>query len=304
MVKSPKIAFSDKYLYKLPEGHRFPIDKYELVKEQLIYEGTITEENLFDPGLIEEEIILLTHTREYWNKLINLQLSYKEIRRIGLPVTEITIKRARNSVAGTVASADIALAEGVGMNIAGGTHHAYADHGEGFCALNDIAVASNFILHEKKAKKILIIDLDVHQGNGTAAIFKNEPRVFTFSVHGATNYPLKKEKSDLDIGIAAHTTDEAYLEVIYEHVPKVLEQVQPELIFYQSGVDILHSDKLGKLSISKEGCKKRDEWVMKSCLDSQIPLVITMGGGYTAKLSDLVEAHCNTFRTAIKLYCD
>lgn len=301
---TPRLAFSDKYLYKLPEGHRFPIDKYELVKEQLLYEGTITPDNLFDPGLIDEEIILLTHTREYWNKLLNLELSYKEVRKIGLPVTEVSVKRARNSVAGTVASADIALQGRVGMNLAGGTHHAYADHGEGFCALNDIAVASNYLLHTKKVSQVLIIDLDVHQGNGTAAIFQDEPRVFTFSVHGANNYPLNKEESDLDIAIPGGTTDNDYLNVIYDHVPKVIEKVQPDLVFYQSGVDILHSDKLGKLSITKQGCKARDELVITHCLSSNIPLVITMGGGYTTKLPDLVDAHCNTFRTAIHHYFD
>ncbi|MGK7389858.1 MAG: histone deacetylase family protein [Candidatus Cyclobacteriaceae bacterium M2_1C_046] len=303
-MTKPKLAFSDKYFYKLPEGHRFPIDKYELVKEQLIYEGTITPDNIFDPGLIDQDIILLTHTPEYWNKLKNLQLSYREIRKIGLPVTEISVKRARNSVAGTVASADIALEEGVGMNLAGGTHHAYADHGEGFCALNDIAIASNYLLHGKKVSQILVVDLDVHQGNGTAAIFKDEPRVFTFSAHGANNYPLNKEKSDLDIAIPAGTTDEIYLNILYDHVPKVIEKVQPDIIFYQSGVDILHSDKLGKLAITKNGCKARDELVISHCKSSQIPLVITMGGGYTARLADLVDAHCNTFRSAIHHYFD
>ena len=187
-MSRPRLAWSGKYLYKLPEGHRFPIDKYELVKDQLLHEGTIQYDNLFDPGLVEEEIILLTHTSEYWEKLKNLKLSPKEIRKIGLPVNKLTVNRARNSVAGTVEAAKDALVLGIGMNIAGGTHHAYADHGEGFCALNDIAVASNYLLHEGLCKQILIIDLDVHQGNGTAHIFRNESRVFTFSVHGSNNW--------------------------------------------------------------------------------------------------------------------
>lgn len=303
-MKIPKIAFTDKYFYSLPEGHRFPIDKYELVKEQLIHEGTIAADNLFEPGLITEEIVLLTHEKEYWDRLVNLQLSYKEVRKIGLPVTDISVKRSRSSVAGTVASADIALIEGIGMNLAGGTHHAYAGHGEGFCALNDIAVASNYLLHNKKVRQILIIDLDVHQGNGTASIFKDENAVFTFSIHGVNNYPLKKEKSDLDIALPGGTTDDIYLEVVNEHVPKVMEQVQPDVIFYQSGVDILHSDKLGKFHISRNGCKIRDEIVIRNCITRKIPLVITMGGGYAAKMPDLVEAHCNTFRTAIHHYFD
>lgn len=298
----PQLAWSDRYLYYLPEGHRFPITKYELVKQQLLHEGTIEEDHLYDAGLVEEEIILRTHTEDYWQRLKALELSRAEVRKIGLPITEISVNRARNSVAGTVTSAYNALRSGVGMNLAGGTHHAYADHGEGFCALNDIAIAANELLHEKIIKQVLIIDLDVHQGNGTATIFQDEPRVFTFSMHGEKNYPLKKEKSDLDIPLPQGTRDQEYLENVKSHVPRLLEEVRPDIVFYQSGVDILHNDKLGRLSVSKEGCKNRDELVIDYVQNADIPLVITMGGGYSDTLKDLVEAHCNTFRTAIDRY--
>jgi acetoin utilization deacetylase AcuC-like enzyme len=302
VVLEPKIAWSGRFLYTLPEGHRFPIGKYELVKDQLLHEGTITEDNLYDPGLVDEETILLTHTADYWQKLKNLSLTPKEIRKIGLPVTELVVNRARNSVAGTISSAEHALEHGIGMNLAGGTHHAYADHGEGFCILNDIAIANNYLLYNQKAEKILIIDLDVHQGNGTAHIFRNEDRVFTFSIHGENNYPLIKEKSDLDIGLPVGTEDDYYLEVIREYVPEIIKKVQPDIIFYQSGVDILKNDKLGKVNISLKGTLIRDKIVIQSCHEENIPLVITMGGGYTATLRELVEGHCNTFRTAIDVY--
>jgi acetoin utilization deacetylase AcuC-like enzyme len=301
-LHEPKIAWSDKYLYTLPEAHRFPIGKYELVKDQLLHEGTIMQEHLYDPGLVDEEIILLTHTAGYWQKLKNLNLTPKEIRRIGLPVTELTVNRARNSVAGTISSAENALAYGIGMNLAGGTHHAYAGHGEGFCILNDIAIAANYLLHQQKVKQILIIDLDVHQGNGTAYIFRNENQVFTFSIHGENNYPLIKEESDVDIGLAAGTTDVFYLETVSFRVPDIIQKVKPDIIFYQSGVDILDNDKLGKINITRKGALERDKIVINSCYKGDIPLVITMGGGYTASLKELVEAHCNTFRTAIEVY--
>lgn len=297
-----KLAFSDKYIYDLPEGHRFPIEKYVLVKEQLVYEGTIEERQLYDPGLATDDQILKIHSREYWQKLSTLSLDQKEIRKIGLPVTEISLMRARNSVAGTISAAKNALESGLGINLAGGTHHAYADHGEGFCVLNDIAIASKVMLDERLAGQILVVDLDVHQGNGTAKIFENEKRVFTFSIHGENNYPLKKEKSDLDIALPLQTNDEKYLKVLDEKLPELIDLTRPDIIFFQSGVDVLDTDKLGKLSLTKAGAKTRDEIVVKACKSHEIPLVITMGGGYSNRLADLLDAHCNTIRTALSAF--
>ncbi len=297
-----ELAFSDKYIYQLPDGHRFPIEKYELVKEQLVHEGTISRQQLFDPGLVSEEFILSIHSASYWGHLKNLTLPKNEVRKIGLPVTELSVKRARNSVAGTVESSKRALKSGLGINLSGGTHHAYSDHGEGFCVLNDLAIAAKYLLDHQNVNRILIVDLDVHQGNGTAKIFEKDPRVFTFSIHGVNNYPLNKEVSDLDIALPKGTTDETYLEVLSKNLNQLVERISPEFIFFQSGVDVMQGDRLGHLALSKAGVKQRDQLVIEKCERADIPLVITMGGGYSSKLADLIEAHCNTFRIAIDCY--
>lgn len=296
------LAFSDKYIYDLPTGHRFPIEKYELVKDQLVYEGTIDQEQLVDPGLVDEKMILEVHTSEYWNALKTLSLSPKLIRKIGLPVTELSVKRARNSVAGTVSAAQQALRLGVGLNLSGGTHHAYAGHGEGFCLLNDLAIAARYLQHSHSVSKIAIIDLDVHQGNGTAKIFENDISVFTFSIHGEGNYPIKKERSDLDISLPVGVQDQEYLENLTTGLNHIFEEVKPQVVFYQSGVDVMKNDRLGKMALSKLGVQERDKLVIQRCKTLEIPLVVTMGGGYSAKLPDLIDAHCNTFREAIKTY--
>lgn len=297
-----RFAFTDKYLYYLPEGHRFPIEKYELVKQQLVHEGTIEEAQVFDPGLVEEGHILAVHDASYWEALKTLSLDKKAVRKIGLPVTATSVNRARSSVAGTMAAAINALDAGAGANLAGGTHHAYRGHGEGFCALNDIAITARYMLDEHHIDQVLVIDLDVHQGNGTAHIFKDEPKVFTFSMHGAGNYPMHKEQSDLDVELPSGTGDEAYLEVLSHHLEVLFQTVQPSLVFYQSGVDVLASDRLGKLALTREGARERDKLVISHCHSGQIPLVVTMGGGYSQKLTDLIDAHCNTFRTLMTYY--
>ncbi len=286
----------------LPEGHRFPMLKYELVKEQLIREGTVDEANIYDPGLCSLEHVLSTHDPDYVRRFVGLQLSPQEIRRIGFPMTEKTVNRCFYSAEGTRRSALNALEYGIGLNIAGGTHHAYRDRGEGFCMLNDIAIAANFLLNHQLSKQILVVDLDVHQGNGTAKIFEDEPRVFTFSMHGADNYPLHKENSDLDIALKNGTEDEEYLKILVDVLPNLIQRVKPDFVFYQSGVDILATDKLGKLSISREGCKRRDARVFEQCKKHQIPMAVCMGGGYSERLVDIVEAHCNTFRLAVDFY--
>ncbi|TNE62775.1 MAG: histone deacetylase [Bacteroidetes bacterium] len=293
-----KIAYSPVYKYTLPEGHRFPMAKYELIPEQLLYEGTVTDANFFHPDMLAPETGMLTHTRDYWDKLTNVTLSEKEIRAIGFPINEKFMVRSRHITQGTIQCALFALEHGVAMNIAGGTHHAYADHGEGFCCFNDQAVAANYLLHRGLARQILIVDLDVHQGNGTAHIFRNEPRVFTFSMHGARNYPLRKERSDLDLPLPDGMEDSPYLQLLRETLHRLLDQVQPDFIFYQSGVDILSTDKLGRLKISRAGCQERDRIVFDLCKKHHIPVVASMGGGYSTRLSDIVEAHANTFRTA------
>ncbi len=296
------IFYFDRYHYPLPDGHRFPIDKYILVKEQLLYQGIITEDQLMEPGLVDESAILLVHTPEYWQQVKTLSLPPAMVRRIGLPNTETSVNRARNSVAGTLKAAQSALVDGIGMNLAGGTHHAYPDRGEGFSTLNDIAIAATYLIRQKAVKKVLIIDLDVHQGNGNAFIFANNPAVFTFSMHGQDNYPLKKEKSDLDIALPSGTGDDAYLKILRETLPTLVEQHQPDLAFFQAGVDVLATDKLGRLSLTKEGCWQRDSIVFQNCQQYGVPVATCMGGGYSPRIADIVDAHCNTFRAAMKLF--
>lgn len=293
-----KIAYSDIYKYTLPEGHRFPMIKYELLPEQLIYEGTVNESNFFHPKQLTRSQILLTHTEAYLDKLENLTLSRKEERSIGFPVRKKLIERGKFISHGTYECAHFALENGISMNIAGGTHHAYADHGEGFCVFNDMAIATHLLLAEKRVDKVLFIDLDVHQGNGNAHIFKNDDRVFTFSMHGAKNYPLRKEESNLDIGVPDKIEDLPYLRLLKEALPQIIDNHQPDIVFYQSGVDILSTDKLGRLSMSLEGCKKRDNFVFNQCKNNNIPVVVSMGGGYSEKISDIIEAHANTYREA------
>jgi acetoin utilization deacetylase AcuC-like enzyme len=297
-----KIAWSPIYQYPLPEGHRFPMIKYELLPEQLLYEGTVRDENFFHPEALSDQEVLLTHTTGYLQKLNNTDLTPKEIRNIGFPLSELLVRRGKHIANGTYQCALFAMQYGISMNIAGGTHHAFADRGEGFCLFNDIAIAANILLQNKAAGKILIIDLDVHQGNGTASIFSEQPAIFTFSMHGEKNYPTRKESSDLDIGLPDKTEDAGYLKVLKETLPKLIDQVNPEFIFYLSGVDILDTDKLGRLSVSKNGCKERDRFVLQSCKDNNIPVAVSMGGGYSAVLKDIIEAHANTFRMAQDIY--
>jgi acetoin utilization deacetylase AcuC-like enzyme len=297
-----KIAYHPIYAYPLPEGHRFPMLKYELIPEQLLYEGTIDAVDLFSPSACTDEIILLTHTPEYLQKLKNQTLSGKEQRQIGFLQSPLLTERELIITKGTVDCCSHAFNDGISLNVAGGTHHAFADKGEGFCMLNDFAVAANYLLNKKAAQQILIIDLDVHQGNGTAKIFEQQPEVFTFSMHGKHNYPFHKENSDLDIALEDGTNDEAYLQLLTSNLIDVVEQIQPGFAFFLSGTDILSTDKFGKLKISLQGCKQRDEFVFNLLHTKRIPCVVAMGGGYSADIRMIVEAHCNTFRAAKAVY--
>ncbi|MCA4898161.1 MAG: histone deacetylase [Bacteroidota bacterium] len=297
-----KIAWAPTYVLPLPPNHRFPMSKYEILPQQLLYEGTIQPGNLFDPKPLAEGTIIKTHTRDYWQRLKNLQLTPIEVRRTGFPLTPELVNREITIAQGTVDCALFALEFGVAMNIAGGTHHAFTNRGEGFCLLNDIAIAAHYLLDQQKAKKILVVDLDVHQGNGTAEIFRGDDRVFTFSMHGANNYPLHKEVSDLDIGLPDHTNDSFYLKTLESNLSNLLDSMQPDFIFFQSGVDILDTDKLGKLSVTREGCKQRDKIVLTAAKQNKIPLVASMGGGYSPNLRDIIESHANTYRLAQEIF--
>lgn len=301
-AKTLRIAFDPIYSHPLPEGHRFPMLKYELIPQQLLYEGTITEQNLFSPQPCSDEVVLLTHCTGYVQKLKHQTLSAQEQRRIGFPQSQELTLREYIITQGTIDCCHYAFENGVAMNVAGGTHHAFRDRGEGFCLLNDFAIAANYLLHERLVSKILVVDLDVHQGNGTAKIFEGNDAVFTFSLHGKNNYPFVKEKSDLDVELPDGVEDRFYLQQLTETLPRLLQTVKPDFVFYLSGVDILETDKFGKLKVTMEGCKKRDELVFRLLKDAKIPCVVAMGGGYSPQVKIIVEAHCNTFRLAKAIY--
>ncbi|WP_428331359.1 histone deacetylase family protein [Mucilaginibacter sp.] len=297
-----KIAYDPIYAHPLPEGHRFPMLKYELIPAQLLYEGIIEPQNLFSPGLADEEVILWTHDKQYWEQLRDLTLPPKEQRRTGFPLSAQLVEREIHIAKGTIDGCHYAFQNKVAFNIAGGTHHAGTNWGEGFCLLNDQAIAANYLLKNKLAQSILIVDLDVHQGNGTAQIFENNPAVFTFSMHGANNFPFRKEHSDLDIALPDGTADEEYLHLLNTTLPQLIAAQKPDFIFYLAGVDVLVSDKLGKMSLSKTACKQRDVFVFEQCIKNNIPVQVSMGGGYSPDIKDIVEAHCNTYRVANELY--
>ncbi len=300
--KMLKIAFDPIYAHPLPEGHRFPMLKYELIPAQLVYEGIITNKNLFSPEPLDEEIILWSHDKSYWEQLRDLTLPSKEQRRIGFPLSARLVEREVRIAKGTIDGCHYAMENGIAFNVAGGTHHAGTNWGEGFCMLNDQAMAANYLLKNNLAKSILIVDLDVHQGNGTAEIFEHNPCVFTFSMHGANNFPARKEHSDLDIPLADNTDGATYLKLLYDTLPGLISQQKPDFIFYLAGVDVLYTDKLGKLKLTIDECKARDKFVLQQCKLNAFPVQVSMGGGYSANIKDIVEAHCNTYRIANDLY--
>lgn len=291
------VAFHPDYVHPIPKGHKFPMEKYQLLPEQLMYEGTLESTNFFQPEICSNEHLLRTHNSEYLSRLEQLQLTPREQRVSGFVHSEQLIQREKRIMEGTRLCAEKALQSGAAMNIAGGTHHAYSNKGEGFCLLNDQAVAANWLLDEGLASRILIIDLDVHQGNGTAELFQGRDEVFTFSMHGKNNYPLKKEVSDLDVELADGTSDQGYLYQLEKNLEEVLTKFHPDFIFYQCGVDVLETDKLGRLSLSMNGCKQRDQFVFEKIKELSVPVVCTMGGGYSPEIKYIVEAHANTFRT-------
>ncbi|CAI8239467.1 MAG: Acetoin utilization protein AcuC [Flavobacteriaceae bacterium] len=297
-----KIAFDSIYVLDLPEGHRFPMLKYDLLPKQLIHEGTCSEENFFSPEFLDPSDALSVHTESYFRRLLNSDLTPKEVRKIGFPLSQHLIDREQRIAQGTIQNCYHAFNHGISINIAGGTHHAYADHGEAFCLLNDQAIAASHLIRKGLIRKALIIDLDVHQGNGTASIFQKDSSVFTFSVHGAANYPFKKEESDLDLPLPKGCSDLDYLALLDEYLDPLIEEVQPDFIFYLSGVDILETDRLGTLGLTLNGCKERDHKVLNLAHSKSIPIQCSMGGGYSKDIRVIVEAHANLFRIAQYLY--
>ncbi len=292
------VAFHSIFKHPLPEGHRFPMLKYELLPQQLLHEGIALKTDFFEPEIAPIETVLAVHSKEYVSDLLDLTLDPKAARKIGFPLSKELVERELRIAQGTMIGSEKAFQTKVAFNIAGGTHHAYSNRGEAFCLLNDQAIAAQYLLNKKLAKKVLIVDLDVHQGNGTAEMFQKNDKVFTFSTHGKSNYPFKKETSDLDIAFEDNTSDDELLKTIAAVIPKLIEVQKPDFIFYLAGVDILDSDKLGKLGCSIAGCKKRDEIVFQNCERYQIPVQVSMGGGYSPDIKTIIEAHANTYRAA------
>ncbi|WP_088324506.1 histone deacetylase family protein [Polaribacter tangerinus] len=296
------IAYHPIYQHELPKGHRFPMEKYDLLPKQLLHEGTCVLENFFEPEIPNNKYFFTVHDPEYFFDLLNITLPQKAARKIGFPLSEELIKREMIIADGTLKASEFALKYGISMNIAGGTHHAFSNRGEAFCMLNDQAIGAKYLQQKELVKKVLIVDLDVHQGNGTAEIFKNDASVFTFSMHGKSNYPFVKEKSDLDIPLENGTRDETYLSALKEVLPKLIKEEAPDFMYYLCGVDVLETDKLGKLALSVAGCKERDRFVLQTCFDAKIPVMCSMGGGYSPDINTIINAHANTFRLAQEIY--
>ena len=300
-MASYHIFYSPYYYADIGEGHIFPIRKFEIAKDILLAEGTLLPDEIVAPEPVDAADLLLVHTEDYITRLTEGRLTAKEIRKLGLPWSEALVRRSFHAISGTINAARQSLINGIASNLAGGTHHAYPDRGEGFCVLNDVAVSIRVLQREKLASKFLIIDLDVHQGNGTAFIFQNSPEVFTFSMHGAKNYPLFKETSSLDIELADGTADDEYLETL-EHAMPRLRLHDADIIFYLAGADPYEHDRLGRLKLTKEGLRQRDDMVLRFARDEGIPIVTTMSGGYAEEIADTVYIHCNTIRAVKSVF--
>lgn len=296
-----RIFYSPYYYADIGEGHVFPIRKFEIAKDILLSEGTLSPDEIVAPDPAAISDLLLVHTEDYITRLIDGRLTAKEIRKLGLPWSESLVRRSMHAISGTINASRRALVDGVSSNLAGGTHHAYPDRGEGFCVLNDVAVSIRVLQREKLGSRFLIIDLDVHQGNGTAFIFQDSPEVFTFSMHGAKNFPLFKEVSGLDIELADGTADDEYLETL-DHALSRLRLHNADIIFYLAGADPYENDRLGRLKLTKEGLRRRDETVLRFARDEGIPIVTTMSGGYAQEIADTVDIHCNTIRAVKNVF--
>jgi acetoin utilization deacetylase AcuC-like enzyme len=292
-----RVSYTPRYYADIGEGHVFPIGKFELVRDRLLREGTLRAADIVEPQPAALQDVLLVHTNDYVTRLRAGTLTQRELRRLGLPWSKALVRRSFLAAGGTLNAARFALANGIGSNLAGGTHHAYPDRGEGFCVLNDVAIAIRTLRRDGLIKRAAIIDCDVHQGNGTAAIFADDESVFTFSMHGAKNYPLFKERSTLDVELPDGTQDAEYLETLATHLPRVFAH-EPGIVFYLGGADPYQGDKLGRLALTIDGLRARDHLVLSECRARNIPVATTMSGGYAAEISDTVEIHCNTIRAA------
>ena len=289
---------SSRYTFPLPEGHRFPVAKYAMLRDAVIASGIVPAERVLDPPRVSDDALLLVHTPGYVRRFRDGSLDAAGLRRLGFPWSPALVERSYRAVGGTVAATRHALEHGVAMNLAGGTHHAFPDHGEGFCVFNDVAVAIRLLRRDGLVRRAAIVDLDVHQGNGTHAIFAGDADVHTFSMHGGKNYPFHKVSGTLDIELPDGTGDDAYLELLHATLPRVLAASSPDLVVYIAGADPHEGDRLGRLALTFEGLARRDAFVLDSCREVGIPVAVTIGGGYGRRIEDTVAVHAETVRIA------
>ena len=297
ILSDMRVFYTDIFVLPLPEKHKFPMDKYRLTRERLLRDEILRPDQLEIPPAAHETLALV-HDQAYLDTIISGQIDARMQRRIGFPWSEGLVERSRRSVGATIAALQSALVDGCGINLAGGTHHAYADRGEGFCVFNDAAVASRTLQQTTDITNILILDCDVHQGNGTAAIFNNDSTVFTFSIHGASNYPYHKEQSDLDIALPNGTNDQAYLDALNRGLIEIETRFSPQAVIYLAGADPFKQDRFGKLGLSKDGLRLRDAMIFQWCAVRKLPVAVTMAGGYAENIDDIVEIHCETVKQA------
>jgi len=296
-----KAFYSDHFVLPLPDGHRFPMSKYARLRARVLDERVVAPDEVIEAPAASWDELRLAHAAPYVQAVATGTLPADMQRRIGFPWSPEMVERSRRSAGATIAAARVALREGVAANLAGGTHHAFVDRGEGYCVFNDVAVAARVLQHTHRCHRLAVVDCDVHQGNGTAAIFRDDPSVFTFSMHGAKNFPFRKEVSDLDIELADGMGDDEYLALLARHLPDVLARHRPELVFYLAGADPFADDRLGRLGLSVEGLRARDEYVFGHCLAARVPVVVVMSGGYAPDVDDIVRIHLNTIRAAAAL---
>jgi acetoin utilization deacetylase AcuC-like enzyme len=294
-----KCVYHPSYQVALPPGHPFPMSKYSLLRDQLLAEGIVAAGDILLPEPLDVSTLGLVHTPEYLAKLATSGLSAAEQRRLGLPWSEALWQRSRLASAGTLLAARTALDQGLAANLAGGTHHAFADHGEGFCVLNDVAIAIRKLQAEHALERAAIVDLDVHQGNGTAAIFETDDEVFTFSMHGERNYPVAKMRSNLDVPLDDGVGDAQYLDTLQKHLPSVLDAAGADVVFYLAGVDVAAGDRYGRLALTEEGIRRRDRCVIEAVRGRGLPLVIVLAGGYAATRARTAELHTHVFRESV-----
>jgi acetoin utilization deacetylase AcuC-like enzyme len=293
--------YCDHFVLPLPDDHKFPMAKYSRLRERVVAEGILDPRDLHVPAAASWEDLALVHTPEYLRDVEHGTLPRETQRRIGFPWSPQMVERARRSVGATIQATRDALTDGAAANLAGGTHHSFSDRGEGFCIFNDVAVAARVLLRGSEVSRIAVVDCDVHQGNGTASIFRDEPAVFTFSMHGANNFPFRKEVSDLDVTLDDGAGDAEYLALLGRHLPAVLEAHRPDIVFYVSGADPYEGDRLGRLKLTIDGLRRRDAFVFTQCVARGIPVVVTMAGGYATDIDAIVTIHSNTIREAARI---